>query len=111
MSNQPTAEPCCQVCGVPWTEHVGVQVLCKALEAAKAENERLRSGLSKVRGLVEQAVITEGDNAGVLLQSCESTTHYDHGMQCFVFDNECFSPMGELLVDVANKIKTILSES
>ena len=30
-----------QVCGVPWTEHVGVQVLCKALEAAKAENERL----------------------------------------------------------------------
>ena len=73
------------------------------LAAAKAECERFRNCVSDALRLLEQAVIIEGDDAGVLLQSCKSTTHYDRATQCHVYDNEYFSSMGEWLVGVANK--------
>lgn len=69
-------------------------------EAAKVVDE-LRRKLAAIRDALAEIVISEGEDAGVILLSDESPTHYDAEAKCQVYDHENFSPLGDALVSVA----------
>lgn len=68
-------------------------------EAAKVVDE-LRRKLAAIRDALAEIVISEGEDAGVILLSDESPTHYDAEAKCQVYDHENFSPLGDALVSV-----------
>ena len=70
------------------------------LSACREENDKLRRKLSEIRDALAEIVISEGDDAGVILLSAESTTHHDPQFNCRVYDHEYFSPLGDALVAV-----------
>jgi len=65
---------------------------------AAAEVDALRRKLAAVRKALEKIVIPEGVDAGVILLSWESPTHYDPEIKCQVYEHENFSPLGYALV-------------
>ena len=69
-------------------------------EAAKVVDE-LRRKLAAIRDALAEIVISEGEDAGVILLSDESPTHYDAEAKCQVYDHENFSPLGDALGSVA----------
>lgn len=69
-------------------------------EAAQVVDD-LRRKLAAIRGALAQIVISEGEDAGVILVSSDSPTHYDAEAKCQVYEHEHFSPLGDALVSVA----------
>jgi len=69
-------------------------------ETAKVVDD-LRRRLAAIREALETIVISEGTDAGVILLSDDSPTHYDAAAKCQVYDRENFSPLGDALVAVA----------
>lgn len=65
------AQPHCETCGVPWIEHPGVALTCRALQNARLaglviaeENRRLKqllSGAMAFRLLVYLSILPDGD--------------------------------------------------
>lgn len=55
---------------------------------------------SVIARMLEKAVCTEGEDAGVILLDSQGTTHPEvvEGQLVEVYDNEFFSPLGEVLV-------------
>lgn len=45
-----------------------------------------------------EAVISEGEDSGVILLSQEAPTLYDEGLKCHVYLHDHFSPLGDHLV-------------
>lgn len=72
-------------------------------EGAKVVDD-LRRKLAAIRDALEKIVISEGEDAGVILLSAESPTHYDAEAKCQVYDHENFSPLGDALVSVARLV-------
>lgn len=69
-------------------------------EAAKRVDD-LQRRLDAIRKALDEIVISEGQDAGVILLSSESPTHYDPEAKCQVYEHEFFSPLGDALVSVA----------
>lgn len=69
-------------------------------EAAKVVDD-LRRKLAAIRDALDKIVVSEGQDAGVILLSSESPTHYDKAAGCSVYEHEFFSPLGDALVSVA----------
>ena len=65
-----------------------------ALDGAKRKLLAIRQAINKI-------VVTEGCDAGVILLSDESPTHFDPKAECQVYDHENFSPLGDALVALA----------
>lgn len=61
----------------------------------------LRERLAKIRDALAEIVISDGDDAGVVILDGHSTCHYDPELNCQVYDHEYFSPLGEALVGLA----------
>lgn len=72
------------------------------IDELEAECDRLRTLVAEARTAVEKIVVTSGVDAGVVLLSSESPTHYDAAHKCHVYDYENFSPLGDALVALAN---------
>lgn len=72
-----------------------------ALKSAM-EAHSLLTRLNAVQWMLEKIVVTQGEDAGVILLSSDSPTHYDADKRCQVYDNEYFSPLGKALVSVAS---------
>jgi hypothetical protein len=73
-------------------------------EAAKTV-DGLRRKLNEISLALENIVVSEGEDAGVLLMSHESPTHYDETLKCQVYDHPHFSELGDALVSLATLAK------
>lgn len=68
-------------------------------QAARAESiEQLKSQINAIRDALEQIVVTEGEDTGVVLLSDDAPTKYDPERQCQVYTHDNFSPLGDALV-------------
>jgi hypothetical protein len=63
--------------------------------------DALRRQLSAIREAIDKIVVTEGQDAGVILLSDDSPTHFDPEAKCQVYEHENFSPLGDALVALA----------
>ena len=77
-------------------------------ESLRAERDRLRTALAFVSGALGEIVESEGVDAGVILISDASPTHYDAEHKCHVYDFENFSLLGNALVELARRVKADL---
>lgn len=75
-------------------------------EAAQSVDE-LRRRLAAIRDALAKIVISEGEDAGVILLSSDSTTHYAEQAKGQVYDHENFSPLGDALVNLARLAEEI----
>lgn len=66
--------------------------------------DALRRQLSAVRDALDKIVVTEGQDAGVILLSAESPIHYDAKRKCQVYEYENFSPLGDALIALSKLI-------
>ena len=67
--------------------------------------DMLRRKLSAIRTALDEIVISEGADAGVILLSDDSPTHFSELTKCQVYDYENFSPLGDALVYLAKLAK------
>lgn len=49
---------------------------------------------------LNEIVVTEGVDKGVILLSSESPTHWDEEAQCYVYEHDYFSPLGDALIEL-----------
>jgi len=73
-------------------------------EAARTV-DALRRRISEIRERLSEIVISEGQDAGCILLSGASPTHYDREHECHVYDHENFSPLGDALVQLGKLVK------
>ena len=74
-------------------------------EAARTV-DALRRQLVAIREAIDKIVVTDGEDAGVILLSDESPTHYSELAKCQVYDFDNFSPLGDALVALAKLAET-----
>jgi hypothetical protein len=91
--------------GYPDTRKMDAPALRKALmhairEAAeeKTENRRLRRTIASVRSQLEEIVVTEGEDAGVILLSTDAPMSAVPDCPVMVYDLMYFTPLGEALM-------------
>lgn len=67
-----------------------------------SEIEELRGRITVIRHKLERIVVTEGEDAGVVLLSQEGPTHPEvvGGRIVQVYDHEYFSPLGDALMEL-----------
>lgn len=75
-------------------------LLQSRLAELAAENERLKSNAKEIATRLTEIVITEGEDAGVVLLSQDGTTHYDESVKGQVYDHNYFSPLGDALMNL-----------
>mgnify|MGYP006908255373 CR=1 FL=1 len=56
--------------------------------------------MDAIRSAIEEIVIPDGEDAGVILLSSESPTRYDPDLKRHVYLHENFSPLGDALVSL-----------
>jgi hypothetical protein len=56
--------------------------------------------IADIRAAIEKIVEPEGIDAGVILLSDDSPTHWSEEHQCHVYEHENFSPLGDALVNL-----------
>ena len=61
----------------------------------------LRRRLSAIKERLSEIVVSQGEDAGVILLSDESPTHWDQEAKCQVYDYQNFSLLGDALVGLA----------
>ena len=74
-------------------------------EAARVVDD-LRRRLSTIRERLSEIVVSEGQDAGVILLSDDSPTHFDPEAKCQVYNYQNFSPLGDALVALAKLANT-----
>ena len=67
--------------------------------------EALQKQVRDIREAIDKIVVSEGIDAGVILLSDESPTHFDKDVNCQVYEYEYFSPLGDALVALAKLAK------
>ncbi len=83
-------------------ETVSTIMDCGALATMAAERlTALKQQLAAIREAIDKIVVTDGEDAGVILLSDESPTHYSELVKGQVYDFENFSPLGDALVALA----------
>jgi len=97
---------------------------CLGLDSSKAETyedfrregeaartvDVLRRGISEIHERLAEIVISEGEDAGCILLSSESPTHYDREHECHVYGHPNFSILGDALVRLARFTAELGSE-
>lgn len=78
--------------------------------ATADENHRLRDGVKALAEQLEQIVCVVPPDDGVVLLSNEGPVHYDAEQQCNVYDHEHFSPLGDALIAMHDKLTALLGE-
>lgn len=69
------------------------------------EFARIGKVLSTAREQLAKIVVDEGEDAGVILLSWESPTHYDPTVGMQMYDHDYFSPLGDALVELARTLR------
>jgi hypothetical protein len=63
--------------------------------------------LEAIRKAIEEVVVTEGTDRGVVLLSGMGKSHYDPELKCQVYDCENFSPLGDALIAIHELTKAV----
>lgn len=66
--------------------------------------------LTALRDQIAEIVIPEGEDAGVILLSGDSPTDYDETLKCHVYRHLYFSPLGDALVALWQRVDAAISE-
>lgn len=74
--------------------------VCCHVKALAAEVDRLQGIIRGSQNALDEIVISEGEDAGVILLSWDSSTYYDLEHKCQVYKHEHFSPLGDALVNL-----------
>jgi hypothetical protein len=69
------------------------------------EAERLRKIVEDAHKQLEGIVCHAGEDRGIVFLSNDSPTHYDPECKCQVYDHENFSPLGDALIALHNKLE------
>ena len=69
-------------------------------ERLKNNIDRLESRLQKISDAMGNIVVTEGEDAGVVLLSTDAPCRYEAGSNVAIYDLLYFSPLGEALMEV-----------
>lgn len=77
------------------------------LEMAEDDRDELRELLAECREDLAKIVELDGRDAGVILLSDESPTHWDDEAKCRVYDHDHFSPLGDALVALGKKMGSL----
>ena len=90
-------------------QSIGNEARCLPLllewaEAANTEIGKLKTAADSMRAKLQEIVVTDGCDKGVVLLSHDGPTHYDHEIQCQVYDHENFSPLGDALIELYEMI-------
>lgn len=62
----------------------------------------LQEQIDKAKEKLKEIVIPDGIDAGVVLLSNDGPTHWSEEHQCFVYEHEYFSPLGDALIELWN---------
>lgn len=93
--------------------HARIAELTKELSDRTIECGRadaLRDGVKALAEQLEQIVCVVPPDDGVVLLSNEGPVHYDAEQQCNVYDHEHFSPLGDALIAMHDKLTALLGE-
>lgn len=71
----------------------------------QAEVERLRGIINSGAAELGNIVCTDGCDAGIILVDDHSPTHYDPEVKGQVYDHEYFSPLGDALIALHERLK------
>ena len=63
--------------------------------------------MQEVQRKLEEIVVTDGVDKGVILLSQDGPTHYDKELKCQVYDHEHFSPLGDALIELYDMIQKL----
>lgn len=91
----------CIVTGVFWCPRCGTvksNPCWPAETSASVEVPKLVERTREYAARLGEAVISEGEDSGVILLSQEAPTLYDEGLKCHVYLHDHFSPLGDHLV-------------
>ena len=84
-----------------------VKMLDEERAARLADDDTDRALLRAAITLLEEIVCVIGDDRGVVLMSNDSPTHYDAAVRCQVYDHENFSPLGDALIRLHDKLREV----
>lgn len=90
----------CPRCGTILTNAGNDVYVPKLVEHSQKYAERLA-----------EAVVTEGEDSGVILLSHDSPTQYDETLKCQVYLHDHFSPLGDHLVRLHRDMVETVGES
>ena len=76
-----------------------------AVEARRLYEAAHKRQLAEAREALDQIVVSEGEDAGVILLSSNSPGDYDPERKVYVYRHEFFSPLGDALVKLARSLK------
>lgn len=65
----------------------------------------LEKKIKEARELLEEIVIPEGPDKGVLLKDPNSETYYEPKVESLVYTHQHFSQMGDALIELHEKLK------
>lgn len=85
-----------------WTHDQQVAMARYCIEASKC--------LSEARAMLEKIVCVEHPDDGVVMLSEDGPTHYDPESKCQVYDHEHFSPLGDALIALHEKLSSLGGE-
>lgn len=77
-----------------------IHYLIQHRERLKNDIDRLESRLQKIGDKLEGIVVTEGEDAGVVLLSTDAPCRYEAGCDVPIYGLAYFSPLGEALMEV-----------
>lgn len=69
------------------------------------ENRRLKARLKQASAKLEEVVVTEGDDAGVVLLSSDAPARYEAGSDVPIYGLAYFSPLGEALMELCGMLR------
>lgn len=81
-------------------------LLCYDEDNPTSQAPDLKSLLSSIREDLEKIVEAEGDDAGVIYLSHEAPTDWNEVLKCHQYRHHNFSPLGDALVALYQKIKS-----
>lgn len=65
----------------------------------------LEKKLAEARRLLEEIVIVEGEDKGVVLKDTESPTYYEPKVEGMVYIHQHFSQLGDALIELHETLK------
>ena len=82
---------------------VHIECLCHQIDLIEEYWHNANQRIKDIRDSLEQIVVTDGEDAGVILKSSESPTEFCPALNGQVYIHEHFSELGDALVKLHQK--------
>lgn len=88
-----------------WMVTAPLAELILVKESDKEKIQRLEAQLEEALTLLEEIVCVKEPDKGVVLVDHELLTYWCHEVKAWVYKHEHFSPLGEALIELHEKLK------